>query len=117
MEGVGRGHALIIVDVQNDFCEGGSLPVDGGAECAARISDHVADHRHSYQAIVATKDWHIDPGPHFGDPPDWVDSWPVHCVVETSGAEFHPSLNKRVDVAEQLDALFKKGEHTAAYSG
>lgn len=117
MQGAGQGHALIIVDVQNDFCEGGSLPVDGGGECAARISDHVADRRQRYQAVVATKDWHIDPGSHFGDPPDWVDSWPAHCVVETPGAEFHPGLSKRENVVDRLDAVFKKGEHTAAYSG
>jgi nicotinamidase/pyrazinamidase len=106
--------ALIIVDVQNDFCEGGSLAVAGGADVAAGVSaalaveepDRVWDH------VVATKDFHIDPGAHFGNPPDYVDSWPVHCVVGTAGTEFHPALD-----TDRIEAVFTKGEHEAAYSG
>jgi nicotinamidase/pyrazinamidase len=103
--------ALLIVDVQNDFCEGGSLAVDGGAAVAAAISEYVS-HDHGYAAIAATRDHHIDPGDHFSDHPDYVDSWPPHCVVGTLGVEFHPALT--IDVA---DAIFSKGEYSAAYSG
>lgn len=105
------GTALIIVDVQNDFCEGGSLAVTGGAEVAAGISALLAA-APGYAHVVATKDFHIDPGSHFSDNPDFVDSWPVHCVAETAGAEFHPDL----DVA-LVEAVFKKGHYSAAYSG
>ncbi|SDD72208.1 isochorismatase family protein [Actinokineospora iranica] len=102
--------ALIVVDVQVDFCEGGSLAVTGGAKVAAAISEHMAATR--YDHVVATRDFHIDPGPHFSDTPDYVDSWPVHCVVDTAGAAFHPAL----DVAP-IGAVFSKGAYTAAYSG
>src|SRR5215468_6779565 len=98
--------ALIIVDVQNDFCEGGSLPVSGGAEVAAGVSRLLAESGGSdghlehgnlgqgrFDHVVATKDYHVDPGTHFGDPPDYVHSWPVHCIVGTPGAEFHPALD------------------------
>ncbi|RZS34071.1 nicotinamidase/pyrazinamidase [Herbihabitans rhizosphaerae] len=104
------GRALIVVDVQNDFCEGGSLPVTGGAEVAAAISRHKESG--GYDAVVATRDYHIDPGAHFSETPNFVDSWPVHCVVGTPGASFHPEL----DVAN-LAAVFSKGRHEAAYSG
>ena len=106
--------ALILVDVQNDFCEGGSLPVTGGADVARRISDHVLAHAGDYGAIVATADWHEDPGPHFSDHPDFVDSWPVHCRVGSDGALFHPNAEKAF---EHVEAIFRKGQHAAAYSG
>ncbi|QNG18291.1 isochorismatase family protein [Rhodococcus triatomae] len=102
--------ALVVVDVQNDFCEGGSLAVAGGAAVAAAIGTHIAEH--SYDAVVATKDHHIDPGDHFSDEPDFVDSWPVHCRVGTPGAEFHPALD-----TSAVEAVFTKGEYSAAYSG
>ncbi|HEY7143528.1 MAG TPA: isochorismatase family protein [Streptosporangiaceae bacterium] len=116
--GQGTGHrALVIVDVQNDFCEEGSLAVAGGAEVAGRVSKHVAAKAGRYAAIVATKDWHIEPGDHFGDPPDFVDSWPAHCHAGSPGAEFHPHLSSAVAITEVLDEVFKKGEYTASYSG
>jgi nicotinamidase/pyrazinamidase len=102
--------ALIIVDVQNDFCEGGTLAVAGGAAVAAGISAALASG--TWDHVVATKDYHIDPGAHFGNPPDYVDSWPVHCVVGTAGPEFHPALD-----TDRIEAVFTKGQHTAAYSG
>jgi nicotinamidase/pyrazinamidase len=102
--------ALIIVDVQNDFCEGGSLAVTGGAKVAADVSVHVRGS--SYDHVVATRDHHVDPGAHFSDAPDFVDSWPPHCRVGTPGASFHPEL----DVAP-IEAVFDKGAYTAAYSG
>ncbi|HKT05946.1 MAG TPA: isochorismatase family protein [Rugosimonospora sp.] len=104
--------ALIVVDVQNDFCEGGSLPVTGGAGVAAGVSRALADPGRHWDHVVATKDYHIDPGAHFGDPPDYVDSWPAHCVVGTAGADFHPELE-----TERVEAVFTKGAHEAAYSG
>jgi len=103
--------ALVLVDVQNDFCEGGSLAVEGGAEVAGRISDYVADHADEYDLIVASRDWHVDPGDHFSEHPDFRDSWPPHCVVGSRGAEFHPNFRPT-----RLDAEFRKGEYSAAYS-
>ncbi|MFC8503077.1 isochorismatase family protein [Pedococcus sp. NPDC057267] len=106
--------ALVLVDVQNDFCEGGSLAVAGGAEVARRISTHVREHHGEYAAVVATADWHEDPGAHFSDAPDFVDSWPAHCRVGTDGALFHPGAE---EAFEHVDAVFRKGQHSAAYSG
>lgn len=102
--------ALLVIDVQNDFCEGGSLPVLGGAGVATSISELLPSG--DWDHIVATKDYHIDPGDHFGNPPDYVDSWPAHCVAGSPGAEFHPNL-----VSDRFDAVFAKGEYAAAYSG
>jgi nicotinamidase/pyrazinamidase len=104
--------ALIIVDVQNDFCEGGALAVDGGADLAAEITEYVDAHHGQFDHIVATQDWHIDPGAHFSAEPDFLDSWPRHCVAGTSGAELHPDLD-----TEYIQAVFRKGQYTAAYSG
>jgi nicotinamidase/pyrazinamidase len=105
--------ALIIVDVQNDFCEGGSLAVAGGASVARAISDLLAGpEAAAYDLVVATQDHHIDPGGHFSSNPNFVDTWPPHCVVGTTGAEFHPDLD-----TSRLAAVFRKGEHAAAYSG
>ncbi|MCW2517462.1 MAG: amidase [Mycobacterium sp.] len=102
--------ALIVVDVQKDFCEGGSLAVDGGAAVAAGLSELLANH--DYDHVVATMDFHIDPGSHFSDEPDYRDSWPRHCVVGTEGVDFHPAFDPAA-----VDAIFTKGEHSAAYSG
>ena len=103
-------NALIVVDVQNDFCEGGSLAVAGGAAVAAAVSEHIV--RTPYDIVVATRDYHIDPGSHFSDNPDYVDSWPVHCVAGTAGASFHPELD-----VTTIQAVFSKGAYAAAYSG
>jgi len=103
----------VVVDVQNDFCEGGSLPVAGGARVARAISEHLAGpEAGSYAHVVATQDYHIDPGSHFSAEPDFVRTWPPHCVVGTPGVEFHPPLE-----AGRFDAVFRKGLHAAAYSG
>jgi nicotinamidase/pyrazinamidase len=104
--------ALIIVDVQNDFCEGGSLAVAGGAAVARSISSLLASGDHGYDHVVATKDYHINPGSHFASEPDYAHSWPVHCVAGSPGAEFHPDL-----ATERVEAVFRKGAHAAAYSG
>ena len=109
--------ALVVVDVQNDFCEGGSLPVHGGAEVAFRINALLrsrqelrpADREH--RMVVASRDHHIDPGDHFSETPDFVATWPRHCVVGTDGSAFHPNLDP-----QPFDAIFTKGEYAAAYS-
>ena len=110
--------ALIVVDVQNDFCEGGSLPVDGGARVASEISELLHHWTRqdpkapAYDVVVATKDHHVDPGAHWSKEPDFVDTWPVHCKVGTDGEAFHPNLDP-----QPFDAIFLKGDHAAAYSG
>ena len=106
--------ALILVDVQVDFCEGGSLAVAGGAEVARRISSYVLTYAQDYALIVATADWHVDPGAHFSEHPDYVSSWPAHCRIGTDGALFHP---RALPAFEHVDAVFRKGMHAAAYSG
>jgi nicotinamidase/pyrazinamidase len=108
--------ALIIVDVQNDFCEGGSLAVAGGSEVARGVSRHLAARRSpgaadGYSHVVASRDYHRDPGGHFSPHPDFATSWPAHCVIGTPGADFHPDLD-----TSQIEAVFSKGEHEAAYS-
>jgi nicotinamidase/pyrazinamidase len=103
--------ALIVVDVQNDFCEGGSLGVAGGAAVAAAINDYVAAGG-DYRYAVATQDFHVDPGAHFSDRPDYSSSWPPHCQAGSVGAEFHPNLE-----TGRIDAVFRKGAYAAAYSG
>jgi len=103
--------ALIIVDVQNDFCEGGSLAVTGGTAVARAITRHLAAGQ-GYAHVVATKDFHVDPGAHFSDHPDYAASWPPHCVAGTPGADFHPDLD-----TSAVEAVFAKGAYAAAYSG
>jgi nicotinamidase/pyrazinamidase len=99
--------ALLVVDVQEDFCEGGSLAVAGGKAVAAAVADRLGD----YAVTVASQDWHVDPGAHFAEAPDFVDSWPAHCVVGTSGARFQTPLAEG-----SFTAVVHKGEHAAAYS-
>ncbi len=121
MDSGGRGTALLIVDVQNDFCEGGSLAVPGGAQVAKDIAAYLESRAEQYEAIAATRDWHIEPGRHFASAmgkdavPDFVDSWPDHCIAGTVGAEYHPAL--RSAVGRFADAEFRKGRYEAAYSG
>jgi nicotinamidase/pyrazinamidase len=105
--------ALVIVDVQNDFCEGGSLAVAGGAAVARAISDLLGGPEGDrYAHIVASQDFHVDPGEHFSAHPDYSVSWPAHCVAGTPGAGFHPALD-----TSRVEEVFRKGEYTAAYSG
>jgi nicotinamidase/pyrazinamidase len=101
--------ALVIVDVQNDFCEGGSLAVAGGGEVARAISRYAESG--GYDHVVASRDFHIDPGTHFSAHPDYVNSWPRHCVVGTGGADFHPDLD-----TSHIETVFSKGAHEPAYS-
>ena len=108
---------LLIVDVQNDFCEGGALGVDGGIAVAEGISQHLEKHADDYTVIIASRDWHDagnDNGGHFakeGEAPNFVDTWPVHCVAGTSGAEYHQSL-----ATDQVTHHIKKGQGIPAYS-
>jgi nicotinamidase/pyrazinamidase len=102
--------AAVVVDVQNDFTEGGSLAVAGGAAVAAAISAQLAEG--GYDRVVATRDHHVDPGGHFSAHPDYVATWPPHCVVGSGGEELHPALDR-----SRVEAVFDKGEYAAAYSG
>jgi nicotinamidase/pyrazinamidase len=102
--------AVILVDVQNDFCEGGSLAVSGGAAVAAAIGPWLAGQNIDH--VVATRDYHVDPNGHFAVHPDFVDSWPAHCVVGTAGADLHRDL-----ATDRIEAIFDKGRYEAAYSG
>ncbi|MFG2597743.1 isochorismatase family protein [Streptomyces sp. NPDC048462] len=108
--------ALIVVDVQNDFCEGGSLAVAGGADVAAAITDLIGEAQPGYRHVVATRDHHIDPGGHFSSAPDFEHSWPPHCVAGTEGVGFHPNFAPAV-ASGAIDAVFDKGAYAAAYSG
>lgn len=104
--------ALIVVDVQPTFCEGGSLPVPGGNAVAERIARFAQTHRGSYDLVATTQDWHIKPGGHFSDTPDFVDTWPPHGVAGTPEADLHPAL---ADL--HADVSVKKGQYSGAYSG
>ena len=105
--------ALVIVDVQNDFREGGSLAVAGGAAVARAISEYLTGSDGArYDHVVASQDFHVDPGEHFSAEPDYYRSWPAHCVAGTAGAQFHPDLD-----TSRIEEIFRKGQHAAAYSG
>ncbi|MCK9794776.1 isochorismatase family protein [Isoptericola sp. 4D.3] len=104
--------ALIVVDVQPTFCEGGELAVDGGNKVAGDVAAYVAAHRDRYEIVVTTQDWHIDPGEHFSDQPDFVDSWPPHGIAGTPDAELHPALSDL-----HPDVSVKKGQYAHGYSG
>ncbi|UNK71751.1 isochorismatase family protein [Microbacterium sp. H1-D42] len=106
--------ALLIVDVQNDFTEGGALAVQGGDAVASAVSDLLAARAGDYAVILASRDWHDvegDNGGHFSDTPDYVDSWPVHCVAETMGADYDPLL-----VTDAITHHVRKGQGIPAYS-
>ncbi len=108
--------ALILVDCQNDFCVGGSLPVSDGAGVVLRIAHYVAAAASGGVSpiVVATLDAHVDPGSHFANEPDYVDSWPAHCVIGTRGSQPHPNLREAL---VHVESWFAKGAHEAAYSG
>lgn len=108
------GRALLIVDVQNDFTEGGALAVQGGDAVASGVSRLLAAHAADYEVIVASRDWHDpegDNGGHFSSEPDYVDTWPVHCVAETEGAAYDPLLT-----TEAITHHVRKGQGRPAYS-
>lgn len=108
--------ALLIVDVQNDFTEGGALGVDGGAAVAAGVTRLLADHAEAYDLVIASRDWHSagsDNGGHIAltGTPDFVETWPVHCIADTIGADYHPALDSGA-----IDVHIKKGQGVPAYS-
>ena len=106
--------ALFIIDVQNDFTEGGALGVSGGAAVAAGLTRLLEENPERYDHVFASRDWHDgdnDNGGHFHPQPDYVDTWPVHCVAGTPGAEYHPALDD-----ELVDIHVRKGQGKPAYS-
>src|SRR5690625_7643686 len=105
-------NALIVVDVQPTFCEGGALGVEGGNAVAQRIAEFIDAHRDDYALVISTQDWHIDPGEHFSENPDFVDTWPPHGVAGTQGGELHPALG-----GFQPDQGTKKGQNQGAHPG
>lgn len=115
-------NALIIVDVQNDFIEGGSLAVEGGKALAQRLAEHIKnDSIGDFNHIAVTQDWHIEPGTHFSDTPDFIDSWPVHCRAGEKGAELEETLRDALQVSAEngkgVSISVRKGQFIAAYSG
>lgn len=109
--------ALIIVDVQEDFVEGGSLAVAGGRELADNIASRFLTDSYFYDLIITTQDWHIDPGSHFSDEPDFVNSWPVHCKAETEGARVLPVIESQFESLLVKRERILKGQYEDAYSG
>ena len=108
--------ALVIIDVQNDFTEGGALGVEGGAAVAAAITEHLRAHPRDYAVVIASRDWHDpdnDNGGHFAldAAPDFVSTWPPHCVAGTDGAEYHPAIDTGF-----IDIHVRKGQGVPAYS-
>ena len=104
--------AIIVVDPQPDFFEGGSLPVAGATRTAERIADFLQSRGGDFSMRVVTQDWHVDPGDHWSDVPNFVTTWPVHCAADTSGAAIHASL-----ADQPWDVVIRKGRHEGAYSG
>lgn len=108
--------ALLIIDVQNDFTEGGALGVEGGAAVAAAVTAYARSHRHEYAVVIASRDWHDadgDNGGHFARDaaPDYAVTWPVHCVAGTAGADYHPAIDQAL-----IDVHVRKGQGVPAYS-
>lgn len=109
--------ALLVIDVQVDFCEGGALACDGGAAVASAITKHIMSNRKDYDLVIASRDWHT-PGSensgHFPKPgiePDFVSTWPLHCIAGEKGAEYHPNLDSSL-----IDVHIKKGQDANGYS-
>lgn len=127
--GTKRRSALIVVDVQQDFCEGGALAVAGGNAVAERIAEILESEKHTWDEVVFTKDWHLPQssnGGHIALPPeepDYIDTWPAHCIANTDGAKLHPALEKwdAGPITDRKQALcsptFFKGYGAPAYSG
>lgn len=113
----GLTRALIVVDVQPTFCEGGELGVEGGHRVAGAVATYLRDHRTDYTLVATTQDWHIDPGAHFSDTPDFVDTWPPHGVAGTANAEIHPDVTAALADVGEADVTILKGQYAAAYSG
>jgi nicotinamidase/pyrazinamidase len=111
-EGPRERRAIIVVDPQPDFFEGGALPIPGATRTAERIADYLLTRGDDYSMKIVTQDWHLDPGDHWSNDPNFVTSWPVHCTAGTSGAQIHSSLAN-----QSWDVVIRKGLHEGAYSG
>lgn len=109
--------ALFVIDVQNDFCDGGALACQGGAQVASSITNYLKGNKAQYDTVIASRDWHTPNSPnggHFpavGIEPDFVNTWPLHCIAETQGAEYHPNLDVSL-----VDIHIKKGQDQHGYS-
>jgi nicotinamidase/pyrazinamidase len=110
-------NALLVIDVQNDFCEGGALACTGGAAVAQKITDWLRSGETKYDYVIASRDWHT-PGElndgHFpadGIQPDFVKTWPLHCLAGSQGAEYHANLDSKL-----IDVHIKKGQSANGYS-
>jgi nicotinamidase/pyrazinamidase len=109
--------ALFVIDVQNDFCEGGALACQGGAQVAANITTYLKSSKSDYDFVIASRDWHTPNslnGGHFptqGNEPDFVNTWPLHCIAGEHGAEYHLNLD-----ASLIDIHIKKGQGQHGYS-
>ncbi len=109
--------ALFVIDVQNDFCEGGALACQGGAQVASSITKYLQGNKSNYDKVIASRDWHTPDsanGGHFpaaGIEPDYVDTWPLHCIAGTPGADYHPNLDSSL-----VDIHIKKGQDQPGYS-
>src|SRR5712692_10053373 len=88
-------NALLVIDIQNDFVEGGALPVTGGRQVAAMVSRHVRHFKQEYNFVVATRDYHEDPAGHFSDHPDFATTWPPHCVIGTPADSGFEAMDAR----------------------
>ena len=104
--------AIIVVDPQPDFFEGGALPVDGATRTAERIARYLVEHGDDFAVKVVTQDWHVDPGEHWSSEPNYETTWPVHCAADSSGAQIHGAL-----AGQTWDVVIRKGLHEGAYSG
>jgi nicotinamidase/pyrazinamidase len=109
--------ALLVIDVQNDFCEGGALACESGSSVAGKITSFLKVQKANYDFVIASRDWHT-PGQSndghfapFGTEPDFVSTWPIHCVADTFGAEYHPNLDQSL-----IDIHIKKGQGANGYS-
>ena len=111
-ESPSKRSAFIVVDPQPDFFEGGALPVAGATATTTRIAEYLRTHGEYYALRIVTQDWHLDPGNHWSQQPDFVTTWPVHCVAHSDGARIHPALAE-----ESWDIVIRKGQHAGAYSG
>ncbi len=107
-----NNEAIIVVDPQPDFFEDGPLPIQGATKTAEGIAQYLRDRGGNFVMTIVTQDWHISPDGHWSTNPNFVTSWPVHCAADTSGAAIHSSLSN-----QRWDAVIRKGQHSAAYSG
>src|SRR6202165_5421746 len=108
-------NALLVVDVQVDFVEGGSLGVNGARAFGAITARHVRHFKYEYQFVVASRDYHESAPDHISDHPDFTTTWPPHCMVGTPGAAFVPTIQNLVR-EKYIQVVVTKGRHATAYS-